>query len=384
MTPNEFYAIPAMREAPWFDDYSSVTEEVLELDSLWEASDQARELGATRLVVHHKLHHDVDGERGVSVYALYFDGKPFALMLTGGRGGRDSRDAVVTDTALWNGAKEYVQSFLNRVHEFRGATADPDAELTNHYYGAQVVRFGEEVRLVSSDDVNPLTGNPVFDEKKYRDAFDRVIRPLGDRIGYDDGLSDPRMLASALDVLRSGVLGHVVPLDIEVRGGRRIFAASACDGQAFVHSVDTGGKYYTWFRTRRTKMMGPETLLECYAFLAEGRPPGPDCAYVAEASAAFGAERRVVHDALCAFLLEGGPGLASRIVSAMPRDGRVPDTIVDGYDTFALGFMVLDNPGLTRFCSDGYPDQDQAREIVATARKIADKVGIGETRTPVA
>lgn len=380
MTPNELYAIPATSISNWYDDYSTVVEDVLQLDPI-DPDFVSESKDAVLLQVHDKLYFYEDGERGVSIYALYYDGHPFALMFTGGRGGRDSRTPVVTDMARWQQARDYVLAMINRNVSFDGHVAGPDDEIASGYYIARLARFGDEIRLVSSDDVHRFTGNPVYDNKRFREVFDTDVRALGGRIGYEDGLADPRMMTAGIEAFRAGVIGSFVPLDIDL-GGSRIIAASEIDGQTFAHVMNTTGKYFTWAKGSKAHMVGPASLLECYANIAAGQPVTTDCRYVQEAAAAFGADPSVVYTALMDFLNEGGRSIAERIIGAMPRDERVPESLTYGYSSFAAGFMVMDNPDLSRFMSNGYPNAKQAEELVAQATDLDKRIASGELKRP--
>ena len=382
MTPNEFYALPAISVEPWHAGYDGVVQDVMGLDEWYGAAELFEAHEDDRIVVHQKLHHNVDGERGVTVYALYFDEKPFALVFTGGRGGRDTRDAFVTDPEAWRLAREHALAILSRSVGFEGVVLSADEELTGHYYGAHVARFGDEIRLVSSSDVHPISRNPVYDMKKFDAAFDADVRPLGKEIGYENGLADPRMLQAGIKAFRAGVLGDRIDLDVDLGDGHRMVAASVVDAQTFAHVVNANGRYFTWARDIKPKMVGPASMLACYADFAAGRPIDPGCPYVMEAAEAFGADPGTVHRELEDFLATGGRSMAERIVSRMPRDERVPGTLTYGYETFAIAHMMLDNPDLRRFCIDGYPDLRQARELVEKARELDERIAAGEIKSP--
>jgi len=382
MTPNELYALPPISVEAWHDCHNEVVEEVLQLDGLDHGYEQIEDNDEGRLVVHKKLHHNVDGERGVTFYALYFDNDPFALMFTGGRGGRDARDSYVTNAAAWKMARAYALEYINRSVGPEDRVTPGDEELASQYYGASVVRFGDEVRLVASDEASPFSGNPVYDMKKFEATFDAVIRPLGKEIGYEGGLSDPRMMEAGLKAFRSGVLGDMVELDIDLGRGDRIVAASEVDGHTFAYVANTNGRYFTWAREITPHMVGPASMLECYADYAAGRPISPDCHYVREAAEAFGAEPEAVHRELLDFLAAGGRSMAERIVETMPRDERVPERLTHGYASFAIAHMLLDNPDLRRFCSGGYPSHKKAQELVDLARELDEGIASGEIKAP--
>lgn len=382
MTPDEFYALRNISSEPWYDQYTEIAVEVLQLEGLGYNHSDLERHDTDQLAVHQKLHHDVDGSRGVSVYALYFQNQPFALMFTGGRSGRDSRTPIVTNASLWSEARKYAMAIMTA--DVRPSKISPsDEELTESYYGSSIARFGDEVRLVADHDVDPLSKKPVYDRKKFDETFDAAIRPLGKAYGFEEGLANPKMMAEAIKVFRSGVLGEKIDLDIDLGDGNRIVAASVVEGQTFAHVADTRGKYYSWARHGVTsRMIGPASMLECYRDIAAGKAIGGDNTYVREASEAFGADPAAVRDEVDDFLRNGGTPMIERIILRMPRDERVPATLTLDTEAFTVGFLVLDNPDLRRFCADGYPDARQARELVDKALEIDGKIKSGEIKVP--
>lgn len=383
MTPNEFYALPHISADYWYNQSTEIAIEVLQLEGLDYDSNALERHDKDQLVVHEKLHHDVDGNRGVSVYALFFEHRPFALMFTGGRGGRDSRTPVVTDATTWSEARKYAVAVMTADVKPTGGITACDKELTDHYYGAHIVRFGDEVRLVDQRDVNPLTKSPVYDRKKFDETFDAVIRPLGKEIGFERGLADPRMMQEAIKVFRAGILGDKLDVAIDLGDGKWIVAVSVVEGQTFAHVADTRGNHYSWARHGvESRMLGPASMLDCYRDFVAGKEITTDHAYVREASEVFGAEPRVVLEEAVDFLRNGGTSMAERIILRMPRDERVPETLTLDPEVFTLGFMVLANPDLRRFCTDGNPDLEEAQRIVDKAAELDLRIASGELKAP--
>lgn len=375
MKPSELYAHPASTIEPWFGGYSDVVEEVLQLESLdyLPGYEDLKQNDDGRFDVHQKFYHNVDGERGVGIYALYFDGQPFSYAMTGGRGGRDSREQYVTDIETWKCARAYVVDILNRQEHFNQEVVSPEDDIIFGHYGAFIAQFGDEHRLVDIDNLNPLTGTPVYDMEKFTSFFDEVCRPLGKEIGYEKGLKDPQMLEAGIAAFRAGVLGTRIDVDIERSSGRRIIAVSVVEGQTFTHTINTYGNYFTWAREISPKMIGPASLAECFSDYANGRPVRKDCAFVKEAATAFDADPEKVLREVVEFIKFGGMSMAERIISVMPRHPEIPETIEHGVALFTLGHLIVANPSIQRFCEGGYPDVKKAREIVAKLDELNEK-----------
>lgn len=383
MTPNEFYALPHISADYYYNQYTEIAIEVLQLEGIDYNIRTLERHDKDQLVVHKKLHHDIDGNRGVSVYALFFEQRPFALMFTGGRGGRDSRTPVVTDVTTWSQARTYAFAAMTLDVKPAGGITARDTELTDHYYGSQIARFGDEVRLIDPHDVNPLTKSPVYDRKRFDQTFDAVIRPLGNEIGYEGGLADPRMMKEAIKVFRSGILGDKIDVDIDLGDGKRIVAVGVLEGQTFAYVADTRGNYYSWARPGvEPHMVGPASLLDCYSDLEADNAITLDHAYVKEAAEAFGADPVAVVEETRDFILNGGMSMAERIILRMPRDERVPETLDSDREIFTLGYMVADNPDLRRFCSGGRPDLEEARVIIGKAEEFDRGIRSGQLKAP--
>jgi hypothetical protein len=380
MTPNDFYALPSTSTDPWFDSHCIVGE-IMEIDGWHDLEDEIKAIDQGRFVVHEKLHFDEDGERGVSVYALEFDNAPFAILFPGGRGGRDSRDAFVTDPKAWQAARDHAVTLINRQIK-PSRVVDAGTELGTGYYNAKIAKFGEEVRLVAVDDVHPLTGNPVYDRKKFDAHFDKFVRPLGAKIGIERGMDDPRLMEAGFAAFRAGVLGETIDLDIDLGSGTRIVSASVVDGQTFVYQVRTAGKGYGWARSMDPHMVGPASMIYCFADIAAGRALDPRGAYVLEAAEAFGADPDDIHRELVDFVANGGRCMAERIVAMLPDDPRVPASLTVGRESFTIAHMVLANPSLIGFCADGYPDLQQAKELVAKAAELDARIAASEIKSP--
>ncbi len=382
MKASELYAQRPISVTNWFENQGEVVGEVLHIDGIdyLPGYDQIAATDEGRFKVHEKFYYNEDGERGVGIYALYFEGKPFAFAMTGGRGGRDAREQYVTDAETWKSARAYAIEAIHNQVQVEHEVVSPEDDIIFGHYGAFIAQFGDEHRLVDAKNLNPFTGTPVYDMKKFTSAFDEVCRPLGKKIGFENGLKDPEMFKAGVAAFRSGVLGDRIDVNIDRSNNHRIIAVSVVEGQTFTHTINTYGKYFTWARDISSQMVGPASLAECFADYAAGRTVRADCAYVEEAAAAFGADPVEVQKEVMDYIKWGGMNMAERIVTLLPRHPEVPETIHYATELFTLGHLIVANPSLQRFCEDAYPNLEKAREIVAKLEELTEKQGA--TMTP--
>jgi hypothetical protein len=372
MKPSELYAHPPEADDAWYDGPDNIVSDVLELETshFYDDYTKLKDSDDGRFRVHRKFYHNVDGERGVGIYALFFDGKPFAYAMTGGRGGRDAREHYVTDAETWHAARAYTLAALERKIE---VDVVGDDNSIYGFYGTFIANFDGVPRLVDSDNVNPFTGTPVYDMEKFDEVFDGLCRPLGKEIGFEDGLKDPRMLEAALKAYRSGVLGEKIDVDLSRPNHDRLVAVSVVEGQTFDYTIKTSGKYFIWAGEITPRSIGPASLAECFAEHAAGRTIDPDCAYVREAANAFGADPSSIAREVQDYIRTGKSTLAERIVGLLPKHPDVPEAIGAGWELFSLAHMAVDKPELLRFCEDAYPSLEQAKELVAHCVKLSNK-----------
>lgn len=379
MTPEEFYAAPTIKVDAWHES-ASVTREVLQIGGWDEYDNTIEETDPGLMTVHRKLEIDFDGRRGIAVSALYYDGQPFALMFTAGREHRDYRNAYVTDMPTWSKARNHVLELVNRNVTFSGGVTPSDVNLVSHYYGAAFSVVNGEARIVGPSDINPISGNPVIDRKKFEQSFNGFFLPYEDGVSPDLARADAGMMADAIDALQASIIGRKIHIDLDLGGNARLIGVNVVDDQTFLHiltlkdtPVPVIGQQFAWRGQITSHMAGPGSLAECYEDLLSGRPITIDCDYVKEASAAFDAHPTDVHRELMDFIKNGGVSLAQRIVAARGPDPRVDECIDDCYEDFVIAFMVHENPDVQRFCPDASPDHDDAVRRIRIAREAAAK-----------
>lgn len=378
MKPNDIYALPSLSSTLWYKDFCEVLPEVLNLEQ--DFGDAAYgELDTRSLLVHTKLDYTSDGSRSVTVFALTFDDKPFAVMFTGGRGGRDCREYYVTDPTTWKEARGYVLSITNEVAARNAPTAEPDAELRSQFYNATFVETETGFRAVNSSHAHPTTGTLIYDQKKFSKAW---------RDAKQDGLIDaradqnaetPEMRQATLQAYQAGVVGKPVLLDTKLSETQHLFAASTVDGITFAYVVEPRSKYAGWGLNTRPWAVGPSSMLECYAEIAAGRALDPDLSYIRDLAKTFDVSPEAAVEVVTGFITDGGKGVAERLMEIIHRDDRIPEEMDQDYSSIALAYRVIENPDVARFCPSA--TNKWATELVERAEVIASTMNMGKLGT---
>lgn len=375
MTPNEYYALKPERVENWYS--SGMTRSILDLEgSDYHSNSEYEKFDSGRLKIHSILYHNVDGERGVGVYGVFFDEKPCAIHFAGGRGLQDSTDTFITDLQGWRESLRYAQDIIHKIesdHEEDETIYDPNEELINHYYGASVARFGKEVRLISSNQIDPFSGNAVFDQEKFERKIDAYVRPITRNAQGITGFDDPRIHDEALKALRESVIGERIDLSAD-DDAYMIFAVSKSNGGTFINRNGRRGIYLSWIRNIDVEYIGPSSLYDVFEYISKGATIDQNCAYVQEAASLFGVTPELVVEELQVLAKNPRADIASQLVKKAPIDDRVPEEIENQwYDMYALALKITDNPRAQRFCQNGYPTLEKAKETIEHFDRIAEE-----------
>jgi hypothetical protein len=366
MTPNEIYGIPPRGIDSWFDSSTSVIERVLEIEPWYLDCDKLKAADQGRLTIHSKLYHYINHNNGVSVDALYFDKQPFAVAYSAGQ---NHIEPYVTNNILWQEARSYVRAILNNAADVEHELYSENSQLPNNFGSAVFARFGNEIRLVDPSNVHPFTGNPIYDMKAYETVIDTVCRPLYKELGKEgeQGLSNPRMREAGFNAYLAGVMGDMIPLQIELTPTSMLIAVSQNEGQTFAFQINTSGSHLSWGRQITPISIGPASMFECYFDYVHGRPVDIDNQYVRQVADAFGADPAIVQREVTDFIVNGGKSVAERVIQTLPRDERVHGKAQSShaYPSLAIAYKVLDNPEISRFCNFGSPNLEKARKNIA-------------------
>lgn len=288
MRPTEFYALPTLRSEPWHGVYGSLVtlfdDESLENDL---ARAGAAKEAAGALAFDLKLFDSGDGERTISYEAAVFEGVPFAIVVRSGRGGEDRQDRYITDLDTFKAARSYIERWLVRADSTRRDVVPPDQDLDilQGTYGHLVMAHKGISRLVSLDHLDDEGRVLLFDERAFKAAFDRLVRPefaLKDRgEEFQQGIRGRRMRELTVPALLEAVPEGVRATDDfeaipRVEGYTTINAWSpvlvASDDATYAIGVSSSGGHFTWCSDIRVERVGPAEL---YDQLARGAAPSP-------------------------------------------------------------------------------------------------------------
>jgi hypothetical protein len=381
MTPNEIYGIPPRSIELWFEGSNGVIERGLEIEPWSLDFEKVKAADQGRLTVHSKLYHYIDHRNAASIDALYFDKQPFAVVSSAGE---DHIEPYVTNETLWQEARNYVQATLNSAKDVEHTTYGEDAELPSNIGGTVFARFGREIRLVDPSNINPFTGNPIYDMKAYETVVETVCQPLYKELRMEGelGLSHPRMREALFNAYLAGVMGDMIPLQIELTPTSLLIAVSQNEEQTFAYQVQTHGSHLSVRRQITPISVGPASMFECYVDYVHDRPVDIDNQYVRQVAAAFDVDPAVVQREVSDFIVNGGKSVAERVLLALPRDERVHEKVMNphAYATLAMAYRVVDNPEISRFCNSGAPSLEKAQKsiekLTATFEAHPDKPAI--------
>lgn len=367
MKPTEIYEMPSLSSSVWYQDFSEVLKDVFEFE--FDLGGAAHDETDTKsLLVHTKLGFTSDGSRTVTVYALTFEDEPFAVMFTGGRGGRDKREFFITDKNIWTAARGYVLSVINSATSKNVQETDVNTELFTKFYGASFVKTDSGYRAIHNQHAHPVTESLIYDQKKASAAWNAVKSGLNGAWNGKNGEMDETKLAT-LKAYQAGVVGKAVLLDVKLSEEQHLFAASVVDDVAFAHVFQPNSKYIGWGLDAKPHPVGPASMLECYAEVAAGRHLDEDLSYVRDIAKTFGVSPERVVEMTYAFISIGGKSVVEQIVEAAPRDERVPVEMQEDYNSIAIAYRVMDNPDITRL----YPSATAtwAKRMVEKAEELA-------------
>jgi hypothetical protein len=284
--PTEFYALPTETSEPWHQSYGSLgllfDDDGIDHDV---ERDAAKEADAGALSFEQKLFDSGDGERTISYGAATFEGRPFAILVRSGRGGEDNQSRHITDLDTFQAAKSYVEKWRTDGSRLRNDVAPPDEDLPilRGTYGHAVMALDGVTRLVDVDHLDDA-GRVLFDEKAFRAAFDRLVRPAfppGDE-EFKLGLKSQRMRDVTVPALLEAVPDGMRATDDfdpipKVEGftpflGWSPVLIASDDATYALGPLVASGSHFTWRTGIRAEKVGPPELFD---ELARGSPPTP-------------------------------------------------------------------------------------------------------------
>jgi len=135
MTPNHLYALPPVKVD---NSIYAMSDGFPEVDfSLISAE------SCPGLAISFYADHCYDGERVWQLAAVSLEGKPFMVLQSAGRGGRDFTNAIVTDAAAYKEAVSRLTALYETSEEGDGRVvgADDDIPEMTSFYGESLEKF---------------------------------------------------------------------------------------------------------------------------------------------------------------------------------------------------------------------------------------------------
>lgn len=373
MTPNEIYALPSTNEKDWRDLGLENVQMVFGVSGFaYDAFDDQYPVESAKIVVSDKLYFYEDSERGTSIRALTFEGKPFALFMSAGEDGNEREDVMVTNEALFGAAKQHVLDHLVELtlskkhgHEVR----DPATYNFPGYHNAMFARIGDEVRFVDPYHCRRGDGRLIFDDVALNRKFDELLRPQIDVV-RTQGLADEARRLKAIQVLRAAIPSDLRVVEIDRRNERGDWIALAyTDGVDTMTLVADKREFSTFYWLDiGPKQVGPASVLTAIESRIAGFPidaDGPAAAGIAET---FGCAPLEAVQALDNWMRDMSSDLCGEILDVIGAPSPV-DAQEGPLDRWKVHAYVSEHPEAVAYCRGGYPSVKQAKEVMASVNE---------------
>jgi hypothetical protein len=295
MTPAELYALPSKSTDDWYRTYDDTWSHLFGLTPEVQSYDDipgGGETGSDRLLVHTKMECQIDGyERSAVIKVVTFDGTPFAIVATAGRGQSDFDDTLISDQVVFEDAlKFFVEKAMCSRHN-KPLLVDPNDEpkLLKSFYGVTVVRTDAGFDMVRSEFVDQ-SGKLIFDLDKYLNDFhaSRKEIDIGDLSISSPILSKlPDVRQKVAELIAGGVVGgdrvKVVNRRVTKGTGTGDWMAAAVATEAATYSIglpshQLGAIGFSWASSVTCKQIGGPELFDALkgtlvASISDGMKP---------------------------------------------------------------------------------------------------------------
>lgn len=274
MTPQDIYLLPSKKTERWYQTTPELWTTLFGIYEFYQSTSNIdeNENDNNRLVADVKLDCLIDwGERSASITAISFDGNPFALVATAGRGESDFAEVVVTNEDLFNEAFLYFVSKAIKPQDNKPTICDQekDSEILDGFYGVAIVKTEEGIQMVREEYVDH-DGKLLFDIQKYHNAFDAVRGELS-KFPIKESLlaKHAEVREIVADVIEKGFVDDVQHIVINRRSkgndGDWIAAAAVNDSGTYVVGIknwnfDSTG--YSWGSNIYCSRVGDSGIFE--------------------------------------------------------------------------------------------------------------------------
>lgn len=280
MTPEQFYDLKTENREAWyyaghaFHSLFGIAEYELE-------EERARDDGDRALLFERKLYRNVDGERSVEYQAATFQGRPFAIVATAGRGQQDAEECVVTDAETYALAVTHLETYRKRPSPTIVATG-AELPMLEGMYNHAIVPVGSQMRLVPVDHLAEGSDDLIFDEVEFRKCFDAIVRPAIKSSGpeFEMGLKSFRQRELVVKALAASTIeGMRVSTDFDGEEasklcyGRQVLLLVADESRTYAIGCHGGGYGFSWVSDIDPFPIGDASLFDRLS--NESVPTGP-------------------------------------------------------------------------------------------------------------
>lgn len=371
MTPNDIYLSPSIEDVDWRETDAETVKDVFGIEGFdYRYFDGQHPLEAARIVFSLKLRYSEDDDPSTKARVISLDGKPFALLLSC----EDVvSECIVTDPVVFAAARTHVAEHLVSV-KMDHVEADAASHRIPGFNGAALVKVDGEVRFVNPYHCDWRDSSLVFDVVARRRKFDEVVRPVFDEF-RKSGITSPEMRARALEVLLTSIVPGLPVVVIDKMNAEGDWIACAFADKLHTHVLSVNAKDVArdmrWIDDGTTRVGPPSALAALETYVSGGEFDAGHPAAV-EIETRFGLAAEDAAHVLRDWAQSGVGNLFEAVLDAM--EVEVPtDALVGTLKGYRMHAFLEEHPEAYPYCQNGYPTVKQAKEVMDSVRRRAEK-----------